>query len=419
MSNEPGAASAIVAGAGIVGICAALELATRGFEVQVVDRDPPADGASYGNAGVICNWSCSPTSVPGVLRSVPKWLLDPDGPVRVRAMYLPRMLPWLWEFVKAGRPKRLQAIADAMFTINQPSLDMFQTWLADDGDSSLIVPSDYVHVYRSAEKASLNQTEWRLRLERGATIDVLDSDPLHEMEPDLSPEYTHAVVVRGQGRAVNPGRLGKALARKAEGKGVRFSRAEMKRVRPRDGGGAILDTDNGALEADKVVVCAGAWSNRLLEGLGLRIPLEAERGYHALFSDPGVTLNNTVHDGEGKYALNSMEMGLRCAGTAEFAGIDAAPDYQRARRFARLAKRVVPQLNVESMDLWMGRRPSLPDSVPCIGPLPQHPDIIVGFGHGHLGLTGAPMTGRIVAAVAAHERLNIDLTPYRVDRFPS
>ncbi|MHA1165770.1 MAG: NAD(P)/FAD-dependent oxidoreductase, partial [Alphaproteobacteria bacterium] len=173
----------------------------------------------------------------------------------------------------------------------------------------------------------------------------------------------------------------------------------------------------GSHTTKTVVLAAGAWSARLLEPLGVHVPLEAERGYHLVFKDPGLSLTHSIMDAERKFVTSSMEMGVRSAGTVEFAGLDAAPDYARARVFERHSKELLPNLNTEVTEEWMGVRPSLPDTLPVIGAVPGHPRIICAFGHGHLGLTGAPMTGRMVTALVADEPLNMDMTPYRFDRF--
>ena len=149
----------------------------------------------------------------------------------------------------------------------------------------------------------------------------------------------------------------------------------------------------------------------------MSVALEAERGYHLVFKDPGVNLTHSVLDSDNKFVSSSMEMGMRSAGTAEFAGIDAPPDYRRARVFEKHAKSLFPTLNTGSIEEWMGRRPSTPDSVPYIGEVPGFPRLFYGFGHGHLGLTGAPMTARMVSALVSNEPLNIDMKPYRLDRF--
>jgi D-amino-acid dehydrogenase len=407
----------IVVGAGIVGICTALALQDKGFEVSIIDRDGPAEGASYGNAGVISPWSCVPQSLPGLWKRVPKWLLDPEGPLSVRWSYAPRMLPWLLKFFKAGSLQRLPAIADAMLAVNQQSIELYRQLLAGTGEEDLVKDCLYLHVYRSADGADPDALPWRLRRERGVSFEFLKNGEVQELEPEISSDIKSAVVIKQQGRTVNPGRLGKVLATLAESRGARFLRGRVDRIVPDSNSGYRIDTGRGSYTTKTVVLAAGAWSLRLLSALGVQVPLEAERGYHLIFTDPGLSLSHSVLDVDHTFVTSSMEMGVRSAGTAEFAGLDAAPDYRRAHVFKGHSKALLPNLNTESAEEWMGTRPASPDSVPYIGPLPGHPGIFCGFGHGHLGLTGAPMTGRMLAALVAEEPLNVDMTPYRLNRF--
>jgi D-amino-acid dehydrogenase len=415
--RESDAREAIVVGAGIIGICTALSLKAKGFDVRVIDRDGPAEGTSFGNAGVISPWSCVPQSMPGIWKNVPKWLLDPDGPLSLRWAYTPRLIPWMLKFFKAGTLDNLPVIADAMLAVNRPSLDMYHQLLRGTGAESLAKDCYYLHVYRSADGANPDALGWRLRQERGVPLEVMTGDEVRELEPELSPQIKSAMVIKQQGRTINPGRLGKVLAAKAEAQGVKFLRGKVEEIIPESDGACRIETDQGSYNTKTVVLAAGAWSAKLLFSLGIRMPLEAERGYHLVFKDPGLSLTHSIMDADRKFVASSMEMGVRAAGTAEFAGLDAPPNYRRARVFEKNTKDLLPNLNVGGMEEWMGVRPSLPDSVPVIGAVPGHPNIICAFGHGHLGLTGAPMTGRMVAALAADEPLNMDMTPYRLDRF--
>ncbi len=405
-----------VLGAGIVGICTALSLRERGFSVALVDRDPPAEGASHGNAGSLSPWSCVPQSMPGVWKSVPGWLMDPEGPVALRWAYAPRVLPWVLKFLAAGREERLPGIADAMLGLTRPTVELYRHHLAGTGHEDLVRNCVYVHVYRKAESADLNALAWRMRSERQVPLELVTGEALREVEPALSPEYGAAVLIKQQGRALDPGGIGKALAEKAASMDVAFERRAIQALRPA-GAGWTIETDAGPMAAIRVVVAMGAWSGRLLADLGVSVPLEAERGYHLILKDPGIRLNNCIMNVEGKFVASSMNAGVRVAGTAEFAGLDAAPDYRRARVFARMAKRMFPDLNTEDTVEWMGRRPSTPDSIPCLGPVPGHDNLHVAFGHGHTGMTMAPKTGDVVARRIAGESLDIDMAPYRIDRF--
>ena len=199
--------------------------------------------------------------------------------------------------------------------------------------------------------------------------------------------------------------------------GARFRQTQVSAIVPDGEGGWILQTNQGLLAAERLVVAAGAWSAQLLTPLGFKLPLEAERGYHLVISSPGITINNSIMDTEKKFVASSMLNGIRCAGTAESAGLDAPPDYRRARVFKVLAKRLFPKINVDDADEWMGTRPSFPDSLPCIGEVPGHTNLFVAFGHSHYGFGMAPNTGYVVADLVNGTVPGIDLTPYRIDRF--
>jgi D-amino-acid dehydrogenase len=409
--------SVTVLGAGIVGICTALSLLEKGFAVELIDRDPPAEGASLGNAGVVSPWSCVPQSMPGLWRNIPKWTLDPEGPIALRWGYLPTFLPWALKFLRAGTEAKLPAIGDAMNALNRPNVDLYRRHLDGTGHEDLLCDSLYVHVYKDPDGANLKDLGWRMRDERDVPLQVINAGDLQEIEPALSSEYKSAVLIKGQARALDPSALGKALAEKAMSMGAIFRQSAVNQISPGPNGGWDLQTEDGQINTDKLIVAAGAWSARLLAPLGIKVPMEAERGYHLVFRDPGVTINNSIMDTEGKFVASSMLTGVRCAGTAEFAGLDAPPDYRRAKVFKRLGKRLFPGLNTDDAEEWMGTRPSMPDSLPCLGEIPGKSGLYAAFGHSHYGLGMAPQTGRIIADLVSGAQPNIDLTPYRLDRF--
>lgn len=407
-----------IVGAGIVGICCALSLLEKGKSVRLVDKGEPGQAASYGNAGVISPWSCAPQSVPGLWKRVPGWLLDPEGPVSIRPAYLPKVLPWALHFLNAGRAGRLPAISNAMAALNRPNVEIYRRHLAGTGHEDLLRDSWYLHIFRDGKNADLDDVAWRLRAEQDAPLEILSGGQLRDIEPDLSPDYGGAVLIRDGGRAAEPGRLAAVLAGKARSMGAEIVRADVAKLH-RDGNGWVVTGGTEVLRSPQVVIAAGAWSMTLLRPLGVRIPLEAERGYHLVFRDPGVTLRNSVMEVDLKFVSSSMETGLRSAGTAEFAGLDAPPDYRRARMLAKLTKRMLPGLNTDDTEEWMGSRPSLPDSLPCIDEIPGQPGLFAAFGHGHYGLGMAPMTGRLIADLVTRTTPNIDISPYRSTRFQS
>lgn len=415
MSSEDNSDVTIV-GAGIVGICCALSLLEKGKRVRLVDRHDPGQGASSGNAGVISPWSCVPQSLPGLWKKIPGMLVDPLGPVTIPLLQMPKMLPWAIKFLRAGRAGNINAISEGMAALNRPNIDLYRHHLAGTGHETLLQDSWYIHAYRNAASIDLDDFAWRLRATQNAPIEVVDGAQLREIEPCLSRDFQAAILIKDQARALSPGRIGAVLAQKVTALGGEIIQAQVKDLRPQ-GSGWIVTTDRGDIPSMQVITALGAWSAKLLSPLGVRVPLQSERGYHLLFKDPGVALNHSIMDMDGKFVTSSMEMGLRTAGTAEFTDADAAPNYKRARILAELTKRIVPDLDTRNTEEWMGVRPSMPDSLPCIGAVPDQPGLFAAFGHSHYGLGMAPMTGRIIADLVTHTRPNIDLAPYAVDRF--
>jgi len=406
----------VIVGGGIVGICCGLALVEAGVPTLLIDRDEPGQGASYGNAGVVSPWSMVPMSMPGMWRKVPRWLISVDGPIAVRPAYLPRLAPWAIRFLSQGRRCQVGAISDALQAMNRDNIALYRQLLQDTGESGLICDSHYVHAFRDARQADPDGFEYALRRERGAEIERISRQELQRLEPALSPQFEAAILIKRQARALAPGRLGRVLMDKFRRLGGTYLRTEVSALR-RDEGGWTLLSEQHIIEAEKVVIAAGAWSRRLLKSLRIKPPLEAERGYHLEFADPGVTLAHSVMDVDLKIVASSMEGGLRAAGTAEFAGLDAPPNARRIDSLHRSVKAMLPELHTASGRHWMGSRPSMPDSLPCIGEFPRHPGLFGAFGHGHFGLMMAPKTGRIIADLLLGRPADIDLRPYRPQRF--
>jgi D-amino-acid dehydrogenase len=180
-------------------------------------------------------------------------------------------------------------------------------------------------------------------------------------------------------------------------------------------------TEAGEIAADNAVIAAGAWSKMLAAAAGDRVPLETERGYHALITDPGIAPRYPVMPSDGKMACVMTPQGLRLAGQVELAGLDAAPNWQRAAVLRDFARRVFPDLPrdlpTDKVKVWMGHRPSTPDGLPCIGRASGCADVVHAFGHGHVGLTAGAATGRLVADLISGKLPSIDPGPYSARRF--
>lgn len=410
-----------VVGAGVIGIAAASYLQRDGHDVFVVDAAEPGQGASFGNAGCLNGSSVVPMSMPGILRGVPRWLLEPLGPLAIRWRYLPVLAPWLYRFVRAGTPDQVRAQARALRALLKPSFDCLEPLIKDAGAEDLVHRLGHLFAYRSEASFANDRAGWRLRQDNDIEWDEFDADELRQLEPALSRDYVRGIVVRENGHTSNPHRLVQRLAQTLVHNGARIHQARVTGFELADGHLRAIRTESGVFPADRAVVAAGAYSRPLAAALGDKIPLETERGYHLMIRDPEVVPRIPTYEADGKFVATPMETGLRFAGTVELASLDAAPDWRRAHILLEQGRRMLPGLlprySEDRLSVWMGRRPSLPDSLPVIGPAHRSPDVTYAFGHGHVGMAAAAMTGKLVADLVGGRPPAIDLAPFRATRF--
>ena len=410
-----------VIGAGIVGVVAASSLQREGHSVFLIDRTEPGRGASFGNAGCFSGSSVVPLALPGMIRSLPRWLCDPEGPLAVRWAYLPAITPWLIRFARSAKREKVRAAARALRPLLGPCLEALQPLAAAAGAEDLVHRRGHLYAYRSPEALAGDRLAWELRRESGVECLELPSEELRQLEPALSREYRCGVLVRENGHTSDPFGLVTRLFSAFRKGGGTFVCARATGFRLAGNRLAAILTDTGELAAEAAVIAAGAYSRPLALALGERIPLETERGYHLMIRDPEAAPRLPVAEAEGKFVATPMEGGLRFAGTVELAGLKAPPDWRRAQILLAAGRRMLPGLAKdhpqERLSVWMGHRPSLPDSLPVIGPARATPDVIYAFGHGHVGITAAPMTGRIVADLVAARPPAIPIAPFAAGRF--
>lgn len=406
-----------IIGAGIVGICCALSIVDKGLSVRLIDRDEPGQGASYGNAGIISPWSIVPQSMPGIWKQLPSMLLNPKGPLSVRPSYLPRLIPWGLKFLAKGTRRQVQETSNAMDLLNHSNIELYRKHLAGTGHENLVRDSMYVHAFRNPNKANLDDLGYAIRAAKGGEIEKIDHHELKKIEPALSNNFQAAILIKGQARAMAPGKIGAVLAAKAKRLGVEILQANVEKFTRTENETWETYTDNGIFYSKKIVLSAGAWSMRLLKPLGIDLPLEAERGYHLEYENPGISLNNSVMDVDKMLVASSMNDGLRIAGTAEFSGLDAPLNKKRAEGLKTLAREMLPDIRQEKINIWMGIRPSTPDSLPFLDELPNYKGLFTAFGHSHYGLMMAPKTGEIISDLVSGKPINTDLSAFSAQRF--
>jgi glycine/D-amino acid oxidase-like deaminating enzyme len=410
--------SATVIGAGAVGTACALQLARRGYAVRLIDWRKPGEGCSYGNAGAISGQSVVPIALPGMLRQVPGWLLDPQGPLHVRWRYLPRALPWLARWIAASRMAVVQRSALALKALLRDAPAHYAELLGPGPFGRFVRQQGQLLVWESASPSRSERVGHFLRERHGVEMQWLTGGEVNELEPELAPIFARGLLLKRHGHMTDPNGVVRAMAQQLLATGGTFDQARVVEIEPGEAWATTLRLDDGrSLKADNLVITAGAWSHRLARFLGVSVPLETERGYHVQLDGVTGLCSRPIMHADRSFIASPMQSGMRVAGTVEIAGVDAPPCYERADVLAAQARRMFPSLQESKVERWMGCRPSLPDSVPIIDRCPNHPSIFFAFGHGHLGMTGAPMTGKLIAQLVDGEPPSIDLAPYRATRF--
>ena len=401
-----------VIGAGIVGVSCALFLQRDGHDVTIVDPNDPGSGASFGNSGAINQSSVMPSSTPGLIKRIPKMLMDPESPLVLRWPYVPRLMPWLIGFLRNSSPGRVERNCLATARLSAHVMDAYDILLKETEIADLIHYNGALKVYESEAAFAASAFE-RSMLDRcDCPYDILNADELRQMEPNLAPIFRHAIFLATSRGIRNPGRLVETLANAVLAKGGKLVREKVERVEFTSDGAPVIVTDRERRSADLIVLAAGARSGRLARQLGARVTLEAERGYHVMLGHPEKSVQRYVQFAESRFALAPQEDGIRLTSIIELASVDAPPDYRRIRRLLPQAERVLPGLKADEQSIWMGARPSTPDNVPVIGQSPRQEAVFFAFGHSHLGMTLGPITGRIIADLVAKRDPGIDLTPY-------
>jgi len=408
----------VIIGGGIIGLACAYFLQAQGNSVRVIHDVGIDESTSCGNAGGVATAEIIPLSGPGALLCAPKWLVDPLGPLSIRASYLPRLLPWFWRFIRSGTPSKRLYLAQAMADLLKTAQQDHDAVLHATGLSHLLHKKGTLFVYKSERGMRADQPAWDMRQSCGVVYESLDRSGVLQFEPGLGPLAKCGRRVEDWAHYRDPAELVAGLAEYLKTNGVIFERGRVETVVVADNKatGVVL-SDGKRINADKLIVAAGAWSSDLAAQLGSRVSLESERGYNTTLPTPGVDIRSFVTFSEDFFVMTPMRMGLRIGGAVEFAGLTAPANYMRSKALVKLAKTYLPDLNADGGTEWMGHRPSTPDSVPVIGPCAKFDNVFFAFGHGHLGLTGSMTTGRLISELVAGKTPSTDLSPFRIDRF--
>jgi D-amino-acid dehydrogenase len=412
-----GEATVTVVGAGIVGVSSALWLQRAGFKVTLIDSGAVGEGASFGNAGNISPGAVVPYLIPGIWREAPGWLLNPEGPLAVRPGYFLKALPWLMTAVKSATEEAALRTSRAMHALHGGTLEAYDTLTRGTEAEGLIELSGQLYVSEKPNSAQGSKLAQRMRAEAGVKTVVLDWMEIRELEPTLAPIFKSGMLLPNNGRCKNPHHLVKALAATAERNGATILRGKVTGFQTQGNQVQSILVDGKPHPAQRVVIAAGAASGALSAQLGTKLPVEAERGYHITIADPGVAPRMPVTHTDAKFACSPMNVGLRLAGTAEFAGIDTPPNWKRAELLKEQAQRMFPGVKLDKVTRWTGNRPSLPDGLPVLGVAPNYANAYFAFGNSHFGMSAGPVMGKTIAEIVAGRKPGIDITPFSATRF--
>jgi glycine/D-amino acid oxidase-like deaminating enzyme len=404
-----------IAGAGIIGLAIAFRLAADGREVIVVDPNEAGSGASYGNAGTLAPYACAPVGNPDVLWNLPNLLFNPDSPLTIRPAALPALVPWLSRFVWQSTSVRARRNGHALAGLLKEAMPAWRALAEQARLTDLLRYEGCLYFYRG--KIPQKDSEWGalLRNELGVRQEWLTSAEVARLEPAL-PRAAGGLFFPDAAHIIDPAVITRRLAAAAEAKGASFERAPVDRLEPQDSGRIRLICRDRTIEAHTVVIAAGAWSQSLAEQGGEDIPLDTERGYHIEFAMDACPISRPVSPVDLGFYITPMAGRLRVAGTVELGGLSAPLNPKQIALLERGVRKLFPELGpVQSQ--WLGFRPSLPDSLPVIGPSRRYPNLIHAFGHGHLGMTLAGVTSRIVASLIERRNDGPDLSAFRPDRF--
>ena len=407
----------VVVGAGIVGLGVASYLQDDGRSVLVVDRKGLAEEASRGNAGAFAFSDILPLASPGIVRRAPRWLLDPLGPLAIPPAYLPRVAPWLLRFWRASHPDQAQRSTLAQGALMGLAAAEMAGLVARAGLAPLVRSDGSLELYGSEAEFAASLPGWAARERAGIAFEHVRGARLAELQPGLSRHFVAATFVPDWQTVTDPYTFALRLWDRVADRGARLARGDVAAVAATESGVRLRRADGTAITGRQAVVAAGAWSRPLARQLGDRVPLETERGYNTTLPPGAFDLRRQLIFGGHGFVVTPLETGLRVGGAVELGGLDRPPDFRRAEAMLAKAARFLPGLRTEGGRQWMGFRPSLPDSLPVIGPSSASPNIVYAFGHGHLGLTQAAATGRLVADLVARRPPAIPLDPFRPTRF--
>jgi len=407
--------SAGIVGAGIQGICIGLQLLKKNIPVTIFDKQDPARMASYGNAGHFSPYAVLQFNRPDILVNIPKMLFSSSGPLALKWNYVPKMLPWIYNFVKSCNTKSMLHTAKYMHQILDLSLDAYDELFKEIDTTNLVERKGILYAWTN-ENLKSRKLEMKVRADLGVKQTAVSKAEISDLEPNLQPIFDNGVLFDYAWHARDPYQISKRLFDLYIKKGGKFIKENVTEIKQTNSERTLIKTESKEHIFEKSVIACGAFSKKLTDQLGENIPLDTERGYHVHFKGMDHLLSRAVINLDRGFGLTPMNQGMRAVGTVELGGLNNPPSKKRIDYIVRCAKELLPELDRHE-DEWLGFRPTLPDFLPVIGPSQKYKNIVYAFGHHHLGWTLGAITGKVVSGIVAEENTNLDLAPYNSSRF--
>ena len=404
-----------IVGAGIQGVCIGLQLLKKNIPTTIFDSKDPGSMASYGNA-----WHFSPYAVlqlnrPDILYDIPKMLLSSYGPLALKWNYVPKMLPWIFGYLKNCNKKSMLHTAKYMHQILNLSLDAYDEIFEEIDTTDLVEKKGIIYVWTNQNLKS-RELEIKVRKDLGVKQKLLTTKEILDLEPNLKPVFAGGAYYDYAYHAKDPQGIVKKIFELFIKKGGKFVQENVELVKQTNPNETLIKTEKNEFKFEKSVIACGAFSKKFTDQLGEKIPLDTERGYHVHFKGMEKLISRPVIFLDRGFGLTPMNQGLRAVGTVELGGLKNPISKKRIDYIVRCAKELLPQLK-DHQDEWLGFRPTLPDFLPVMGPSKNNKNIVYAFGHQHLGWTLGAITGKVISGVLTNEKTNLDLSAYSSSRF--
>tara|TARA_B100001741_G_C16516238_1_gene582368 strand:+ start:193 stop:1440 length:1248 start_codon:yes stop_codon:yes gene_type:complete len=414
MSNHKCSSVGII-GAGIQGVCIGLQLIKKGIPVTIFDKNEPGTMASYGNAGHFSPYAILQLNRPDIIYDVPRMLVSSFGPLALKWNYIPKMLPWIFKYLRSSTKVSMMHTAKYMHQILDLSLDAYDEIFNEIDMGNLVEKKGIIYIWTNKNLKS-RDLEIKVRNEFGVKQRLLTKKDILDLEPNLNPIFDSGVIFDYAYHARDPQAILNRIFKYFVNSGGKFIKEEAKNIQQISIDKTLIQTHKKKYSFEKLVLACGAFSKKFTDQLGEKIPLDTERGYHIHYKNMDHLIKRPVIFLDRGFGMTPMNQGLRAVGTVELGGLKNPLSKKRIKYIDQCAKELLPQLEDYS-DEWLGFRPTLPDFLPIIGPSKKNRNIIYAFGHQHLGWTLGAITGKIVSGIISNEKTNLDLTPYSSSRF--